>query len=137
MNYIRVFFFFFYKSNIYCTRLIQCFPDLGRHAELLSQILYNHGLVLLSTQQPALAHSCWHISALFQQHTTNRPRFWIRLAECCVTHHLLLVGHKYHKSTLTLTRYNREKNKTNGRLTNKSKHSMICGVEFWRNKVVT
>lgn len=67
--------------------------DLGRHAELLSQLLYNHGLVLLSIQQPTLAHSCWHLSALFQQHTTNRPRFWIRLAECCITHHLLLVRH--------------------------------------------
>lgn len=67
------------------------FLDLGRHAELLSQLLYNHGLVLLTIQQPTLAHSCWYLSALFQQHMTNRPRFWIRLAECCITHYLLLV----------------------------------------------
>lgn len=65
--------------------------DLGRHAELLSQLLYNHGLVLLSLKQPTLAHSCLHLSALFQQHITNRPRFWIRLAECCITQYLLLV----------------------------------------------
>jgi hypothetical protein len=85
----------FKTASLYCRRATLIIPqlnneDLGRHAELLSQLLYNHGLVLLSIQQPTLAHSCWHLSALFQQHTTNHPRFWIRLAECCITHHLLL-----------------------------------------------
>ncbi len=50
-----------------------------------TEILYNEGLQLLLTGNPGLAFKCLHEAALSHK---NKPKLWLRLAECCVAAHL-------------------------------------------------
>jgi len=49
-----------------------------------SEVVYNTGLQLLLLRQPLPAFKCLESAALLFY---NRPRLWLRLAECCIMHY--------------------------------------------------
>jgi len=68
-----------------------------------AEILYNMGLQLLLTSQPAMAFACFQEALLLLY---LQPRLWIRLAECCIAEHVLksrLVHQQQQKSELIKT----------------------------------
>lgn len=50
----------------------------------LCEVVYNAGLQLLLMGRPSQAFRCFENASLIFY---NRPRVWLRLAECCVQHH--------------------------------------------------